>query len=164
MRFLNDWWGINENIAPAEIMLRAVVMFIITVLMLRIYGMRPFGKESTFDTIITFFIGGILVRGIVGATPFFSTVAAAIAILLIHKIMSKLSFYNKAFGWLVKGKPLLLYKDGNFHIENMKKNDITEHDICEEMRIVSQANSFDKIKEIYLERTGEISFVKKEQE
>src|SRR2546421_5320305 len=85
MRFLNDWWGINENISPLEISARAIVMFLIALVLIRLSGMRPFAKEQSFDTIITFLVGGILVRGVVGATPFFSTIAAAIVILLLHR-------------------------------------------------------------------------------
>lgn len=71
MQFLNQWWGIQENISPIEIAERSAVMFIIALILIRISGMRPFGKGNGVDTIITFLIGAILSRGIVGATPFF---------------------------------------------------------------------------------------------
>ena len=91
MRFLNDWWGVNEHITPLEIAARSAAMFIIALIMIRVSGMRPFGKENTFDTITTFLVGGILVRGVVGATPFFSSVVSGIVILILHRIVSKLS-------------------------------------------------------------------------
>src|SRR6478672_1075121 len=89
MKFMNDWWGINENIAPLEIAARSAVMFIIALLLIRMAGMRPFGKGEGFDKIITFLIGSILSRGVVVATPFFSTVVSMIVIILIHKTLSK---------------------------------------------------------------------------
>src|SRR5437588_4360321 len=119
--------------------------------------MRAFGKGDTFDMIVVFLVSGTLVRGVVGATPFFSTIAGAIVILIIHKIVCILSFYSKKFGWLAKGENYLLYKDGNFLIENMKRTNITQHDIFEELRFEFQVNSLDHIKEVYLERTGKIS-------
>jgi uncharacterized membrane protein YcaP (DUF421 family) len=160
MRFLNDYWGINENITPLEIAMRSAAMFVIALFMIRMAGMRPFGKENTFDTITTFLVGGILVRGVVGATPFFSTVASGIVILILHKLMSILTFYSKQIGWLAKGGNLLLYKDQKFFTANMKKANVTEHDIFEELRATTQLNDLEKIKEIYIERTGKISFVK----
>src|SRR5579885_2372257 len=114
MRFLNDWWGINENITPLEIMARSAVMFIIALALIRMAGMRPFGKGESFDQVITFLIGAILSRGIVGATPFFSTVASVLVIIFIHKLFSKLSIYNRFIGKLTKGNNYLLYKDGSF--------------------------------------------------
>jgi uncharacterized membrane protein YcaP (DUF421 family) len=161
MKFMNEWWGINENIAPLEIAARSAVMFIIALLLIRLAGMRPFGKGEGFDKIITFLIGAILSRGVVGATPFFSTVISMIVIILIHKILSKLSIYSKWFGQQVKGRPSILYESGNFIRENMNRVNITEHDIYEDLREETQLNSLDEIKEVYMERTGKLSFVKK---
>jgi len=162
MKFLNDWWGINENISPLETAARSAVMFLIALLLMRMSGMRPFGKGEPFDNIITFLIGGILSRGVVGATPFFSTVFSMIVIILVHKIFAKLSIYNKWFGSKVKGEKILLYRDGTFMKKNMSRVNITEHDILEDLRLEVQLSSLDKILEVYMERTGEISFVKKE--
>jgi uncharacterized membrane protein YcaP (DUF421 family) len=112
--------------------------------------------------VISFLIGAILSRGVVGATPFFSTVASMVVIVLIHKIFSKLSLYNKWFGKKLKGKCVLLFRDGKFIEENMKRTNISENDILEEARLNLQSGSLEKIKEVYIERTGEISFIKKE--
>ena len=162
MKFMNDWWGINENIAPLEIAARSAVMFIIALLLIRLAGMRPFGKGEGFDKVITFLIGAILSRGVVGATPFFSTIVSMIVIILIHKLLSKLSIYSKWFGRQVKGSAHLLYQSGKFLRENMNRVNITEHDIYEDLRVETQLNSLDDIKEVYMERTGQLSFVKKE--
>jgi uncharacterized membrane protein YcaP (DUF421 family) len=163
MKFLNDWWGINENISPLEIAARSAVMFLVALLLIRLAGMRPFGKGEPFDQIISFLIGGILSRGVVGATPFFSTIASMVIIILIHKTLAKLSVYNKAFGAQVKGKKILLYQDGKFFRRNMNRVNITENDILEDLRLEVQLGSLDKIKEVYMERTGRISFVEKEE-
>jgi uncharacterized membrane protein YcaP (DUF421 family) len=162
MEFLNNWWGINENITPLEIAARSAVMFIIALLLIRMAGMRPFGKGESFDQIITFLIGGILSRGVVGATPFMSTVISMVVIVLMHKVFSKLSIYNKWFGQKVKGGRMLLYQEGSFLAQNMNRANISEHDILEELRLNLQTESMDKVKEVYLERTGKVSFIKKE--
>jgi uncharacterized membrane protein YcaP (DUF421 family) len=162
MKFLNQWWGINENISPLEIAARSAVMFVVALLLIRMAGMRPFGKGEPFDQIITFLIGGILSRGVVGATPFIPTVVSMIVIILVHKVFAKLSIYNKWFGAKVKGEKILLYRDGNFMPENMRKVNITEHDILEDVRLQLQSADLNKVTEVYLERTGKISFIKKE--
>lgn len=163
MKFMNEWWGINENISPLEIAARSAVMFLIALLLMRMAGMRPFGKGEPFDNIITFLIGGILSRGVVGATPFFSTVVSMVVIIVIHKALAKLSIYSKWFGAKVKGEKVLLYRDGMFMEKNMQKTNITEHDILEDLRISVQLNSLEKIEEVYMERSGKISFVKKDE-
>lgn len=162
MKFLNDWWGINENISSLEIAARSAVMFIAALLLLRLAGMRPFGKGEPFDQIIAFLIGGILSRGVVGATPFIPTLVSMVVIIIIHKNFSKLSIYNKWIGEKVKGNKVLLFKDGKFLEKNMHRVNITKHDIMEDLRIEVQLGSLEKISEAYMERTGELSFVKKE--
>src|SRR6478672_9694779 len=128
MRFLNDWWGINENITPLEIAARSAVMFIVALMLIRLAGMRPFGKGESFDKIITFLIGAILSRGVVGATPFFSTITSVMVIILIHKVLSKLSIYNRFIGKLTKGNNYVLYKNGEFVRKNMEKANISDND------------------------------------
>lgn len=162
MKFLNEWWGINENISSLEIAARSAVMFIAALLLIRLAGMRPFGKGEPFDQIITFLIGGILSRGVVAATPFVPTIVSMIVIILVHKLFAKLSIYNKWFGARVKGEKVLLYRDGTFIRENMHRVNITEHDILEDLRLEVQLGNMEKIQEAYMERTGKISFVKKE--
>lgn len=162
MKFLNEWWGINENISPLEIAARSAVMFVVALLLMRMAGMRPFGKGEPFDNIISFLIGGILSRGVVGATPFFSTVASMVVIIIIHKILAKLSIYSKWFGSKVKGEKVLLFSNGVFIKKNMDSANITEHDILEDLRLEVQLGSLEKIEEVYMERSGKISFIKKE--
>ena len=162
MKFLNEWWGINENISSLEIAARSALMFIVALLLIRLAGMRPFGKGEPFDQIITFLIGGILSRGVVAATPFVPTIVSMVVIILVHKLFAKLSIYNKWFGAKVKGEKILLYHDGIFLRDNMHSVNITEHDILEDLRLEVQLADLNKIKEVYMERTGKISFVKKE--
>ena len=161
MEFLNNWWGINENITPFEIAARSAVMFVVALLLLRIAGMRPFGKGESFDRIITFLIGAILSRGVVGATPFFSTIMSMIIILFIHRILSLFSVYSKWFGEKIKGKHIVLYNKGQFLEENLKSTSISHEDIMEELRMKCQTDSLDLINTVLMERTGEISFIKK---
>lgn len=162
MESLNHWWGIKENIGPLEIAARSAVMFLLALVLIRISGMRPFGKGNGVDTIISFLIGAILSRGVVGASPFLSTVISAIVILFIHNMMTKLALRNPWWERQIKGRRYLLFKDGNFLKENMARADVSEKDIYEELRIQCQLGYLDKIEEVHLERTGEISFVKKE--
>ena len=160
---MNGWWGINENISPLEIAARSAVMFVIALLLMRMAGMRPFGKGEPFDNIITFLIGGILSRGVVGATPFFSTVFSMAVILIIHNILAGLSVYSKWVGAKVKGEKIVLFREGVFIKKNMNSTNITEHDILEDLRLELQSDSLDAIKEVYMERSGKISFVKKKE-
>jgi uncharacterized membrane protein YcaP (DUF421 family) len=86
-----------------------------------------------------------------------------IVIILVHKLFAKLSIYNKWFGAKVKGERVLLYHNGAFLPRNMERVNITEHDILEDLRLEVQMSDLKKIEEVYMERTGKISFVKKQE-
>ena len=161
MEELTEIWGVKENIGPLEIAARAFVMFFIALLLIRISGMRAFGKGTAFDNIISFLIGGVLSRGVIAATPFISTVVAGLVIVLIHRILSLITLDNKLIGTIVKGKKYLLYKDGNFIRQNLVRAGVSEDDVRDELRTDLQIDNLQEIEEINLERTGSISFIKK---
>lgn len=161
MKTFADWWGVHDDIAPFDLALRALVMFAVALTLLRLSGMRPFGKGSAFDNVIIILLGGILSRGVVGATPFFSAVAGGVAVMAAHWIFAWASFHWRGAGKVVKGRETLLYKEGKFFEENMRREKITHADILEELRIKMQLNSLEEVTEVYFERNGEVSFVKK---
>lgn len=161
MYFLNKWWGINEDISPLELAARAAVMFIITALIIRITGMRSYRRNTPFDIVAVLLVGGILSRGVVGASPFFSTIAGALAIAVLHKLIFKLSFISSLFESTVKGKRYLIYENKKFIKETMKEADVTKMEIYEDLRVQFQTESLDDFDKVYVEKTGEVSFIKK---
>ena len=90
----------------------------------------------------------------------FGTILAGFVMMLLHRVTAWISFHNKKAGSFFKGKKVLLMKDGQKHDNNLSKTLITEEDILEALRHDVNTASPDKIKEVYLERSGNISFVK----
>src|ERR1044071_2858216 len=148
MEFYNEWWGVNEHISVGEIACRSLVMFIICLVLIRISGMRPFGKGNAFDNIITFLIGAVLARGIVGATAFIPTVVSGLVLVLTHRILGELCVKSTFFEEFINGKSGILYKGGNFFKRNMDRANITRKDILEELRLKCHQVNLDDIEEI----------------
>ncbi|HVK97501.1 MAG TPA: YetF domain-containing protein [Flavisolibacter sp.] len=154
-------WDVDNKIGFVEVIIRSAAMFLILLFLIRIGGMRPFGKGGVIDTIIVILLGSVVARGIVGASPFLQTIVAAFVLILVHKLLSIITFYNKDMGRKIKGKPSLLY-DGQFNEVNMRISNITHNDIMEELRLKMHLDSLEVIDKIYMERTGEISFILKQ--
>jgi uncharacterized membrane protein YcaP (DUF421 family) len=159
---LEKYFGVSDHISIIEITVRSIIMFIATFLIIRFTGMRQFRQNSPFDMVIAFLVGGVLSRGVVGATPLFASLASGLALILLQKILYKISFDNKRIERIMKGQPYLIYKDGKFIKDNMRKADITTLEIFEDMRVDLKTDKLDDVAEIYVEKTGEISFVKKD--
>ena len=109
---INNLWGEGEQLNALQMSIRAFVMFLIALLFIRLTGKRAFAKKSPFDNVIVIMLGAVLARGVVGASPFFSTVAAAAMMMIIHRILAWSSVENKLVNKLLKGEIIPLYKDG----------------------------------------------------
>ena len=157
---INVIFGTGEELTAWQMAARAFVMFFIALLLIRIGGMRIFGKKTAFDNILVIMLGAILSRGVVGASPLFSTVAAAAVMVLIHKILGWLAMKHIWVGKIVKGYRHVLYKDGEVIHKNLRKTSISEDDLMEGVRVETHSDSLKEVKEIYMEKTGQISVVK----
>ena len=158
---INEICGSGEELAPLHMAARAFIMFFIALLLIRIAGMRVFGIKTAFDNILVIMLGAILSRGVVGASPFFSTIAAAAAMILIHKILAWLAMKNPWVGKIVKGYRHSLYHNGVIREENLRRTAISKDDLMEGVRLEINKNSLDEVEQIFIEKTGEISVVKK---
>ncbi len=158
---ISEIFGNGEDLSPLQMAARAFVMFFIALMLIRIAGMRVFGIKTAFDNILVIMLGAILSRGVVGASPFLSTVTAAAAMILVHKILAWLAMKHVWIGKIVKGYRHSLYHAGQIRDENLQKTSISKDDLMEGVRLEIHKNSLDDVEQIFLEKTGEISVVKK---
>ena len=158
---LEQLFGSGTELEPLQMGLRALCVFLIALIMIRMAGIRAFGMKSPFDYTIILLLGAILSRAVVGASPFISIVVACLVIVLMHRLFGILSIYSTAFGNLIKGDKILLYKDGLPLIKNMKKSLISNKDLAEGIRMELHSELQEDVESAYLERNGHISVIAK---
>ena len=161
---INELFGNGQNLTALQMAVRAFIMFFIALALIRIGGMRIFGKKTAFDNILVIMLGAVLARGVVGASPFFSTVAAASVMVVVHKILALLAMKYIWIGKIVKGIHRSLYKDGKMNLKNMRIATISKDDLMEGVRLQIHSNSLDNVKEVYIEKNGQVSVVENKQE
>ena len=162
MGIIIELFGEGRDLNALQMSCRTVVMFIIALALIRIAGIKTFGKNSAFDNIIIIMLGAILSRGVVGVSPFFPVVISGLTMVLMTRIISILSIYNKAFGKLVKGQSRSLFKNGTINKLNLHKSLLSENDLMESIRKEGNTTSLEDIEEAFLERDGTISVIKKD--
>ena len=96
------------------------------------------------------------------ASPFIPTSVACLVFVLIHWALAWLSQHNDAVGWLIKGEKTRLFAEGKVIAKNLDRSLISEKDLLESLRLRLNKNSFEQVQEMFLERNGEISVVKKD--
>lgn len=161
MEFLDNLLGLNaEVLSGGQMVARATIIFFISLILIRISGIRTLGKQSAFDTLTTLILGSILGRVIVANQPFFGTLLAALMVMLLHRLLAWMAFRYRKADVIINGETLLLMKNGKKQTKNLSKCHITDEDIMEALRRDVNINSIDQIKAVYLERSGDISIVK----
>jgi uncharacterized membrane protein YcaP (DUF421 family) len=157
---INNLFGSGRDLTSLQMALRGFIMFIIALILIRISGMRSFGSKSAFDNIIVIMLGAILSRAVVGVSPFVPTVAGATSLCVTHRVLAMLCARYHFMSTLMKGKVRILFKDGQMLRKNMLSADISNGDLEEGIRLAGNVNSFDKVNEVRMERSGQISVVK----
>jgi uncharacterized membrane protein YcaP (DUF421 family) len=162
METLIDIFGRGGSLTVFQMSMRATLVFVIAIILLRISGRRSFGLQMPLDNVIAILLGAILSRGVVGASPFLATLAAGTALVLLHRIFGMLAVYNKRFDLLVKGEEKLVYSAGKIIMRNMHRCMLSKADLMEGVRTATHGESLECINKIYVERDGKITVVMKE--
>jgi uncharacterized membrane protein YcaP (DUF421 family) len=162
MDFLNDILGLHtEQLKEYQMALRALIVFFSALALIRIAGIRTLGKTNAFDNLTALMLGAILGRSVVSNQSFWGHLLASLVIVLLHRLVAWITFKSHKAGRVFKGDPLRLMDKGEFIQSNLKKAHITKQDMEEGLRLSLNADELEKVKDIYLERSGDMSFVKK---
>lgn len=153
--------GSGDDINMLQMILRAVIIFFIALLLMRLGGLRIIGEKSGFDIAIVIMLGAILSRAIVGASPFLDTVMASLAMVSTNKLLAWLCTKNKKLDYFLKGSPLLLYANGKIHRSNMTKANLSQTELMTSLRLETNGDNLKEVSTAYMEPNGRISFVLK---
>ncbi len=154
--------GLDEDDLGAHHMaIRAVVVFIFAIFVVRIGEKRFIGKNTAFDVILGVMLGSVISRAITGQSPFFPTLVAAVVLVGLHWIFARLSFSAGWIGTLIKGSPRVLIRDGKIDWDAMRRSHLSENDLLSALRLREGMEDWSEVKEARLERNGEISVIRR---
>ena len=151
-------FGVRDDLDALQMAARAFVMFFIALLLVRIAGMRAFGHKSAFDTIVVIVLGALLSRPIVGASPFWSTVAAAAVLVGVHRILAVIGVQLPRLDRIIKGSELVLYQNGVLDHRAMLRAGISNNDVMAALRQQGMERLEDA-RTIYKEANGKLSVI-----
>ena len=161
METIYTLFGQGKDLDALQMSCRGIVLFFIALILIRVSGRRSFGVRSPLDNIITISLGAVMSRAIVGASAFVPVVVCCFVIVLLHRLVGWLIANSKAFGRFIEGEKILLFEDGVFLKENMKKALVCQEDLMQGVRKSAMTEDMEKIEKVFMERNGEISAIKK---
>jgi uncharacterized membrane protein YcaP (DUF421 family) len=161
MKLLYQLFGEGKDLSVIQMCDRAIVIYFIALLMLRISGRRTFGKKTAFDNTIVFILGAVLSRAVVGASDFVPTVASCLVLVLLHRGLAWLSIRSQSIRYILEGKSIRLYHNNHLEKENLNRSLIGEDELKGDLRMKANIGSLDDADEVYMETSGEVSVIKK---
>src|SRR5256884_6450143 len=94
-----------------QVSLRGVIVFIVTLVMVRLSSKRSLAEKTAFDAALIVIIASVLARAINGSAPFFPTLGIGFILVLLHRLLGLAAYYSHGFGILIKGKPAVLVQN-----------------------------------------------------
>lgn len=114
---------INSDTGYFYTSFRCLILFCLSILFIRFTNHRM-NLNTPLDFLMITISGGLISRGIVGATSLGITIEAFVMLLILHKILAKLCFISSRTGYLFKGSSHFLMNNGTINHQNMKRFNI----------------------------------------
>jgi uncharacterized membrane protein YcaP (DUF421 family) len=145
-----------------QISIRGIIVFVATLLMIRLGHKRSLARKTPFDAVLIVILASVLSRAINGSAAFFATLGGSVVIVVVHRLFALIAYHSHAFGILIKGRPEIIVENGNLVMGTMRRNHISEHDLEEDLRLDAELENISRVQVARVERSGDISFIKKE--
>src|SRR6266498_729045 len=169
--FMNAFWNSFEtllglgveprNLTFMQISLRGIIVFLVTLVAVRLGHKRSLSRKTPFDAVLLVILAAVLSRAINGSAAFFATLGGGVVLVVLHRLFAHLAYYSHGFGILVKGRPDTIVHDGECDFRMMRRNHISMHDLEEDMRLGAHIDDLSRVRLARVERSGDISFIKK---
>jgi uncharacterized membrane protein YcaP (DUF421 family) len=151
-----------KQLTFVQVSLRGVIIFLITLVMVRLSSRRSLAEKTAFDAILLVILASILSRAINGSAGFFTSIGASFILVFLHRFFGWIACRSHAFGKIIKGCPVVIIENGQLKRDAMRENLISDHDLEEDLRLDAETDDIEKIKIARLERSGDVSFIKRE--
>lgn len=158
-RMLQDLFSFN--VAPLDLIVRAVVVYLAILLLLRISGKREMGQLSPTDFVAILLISNAVQNSMNGGdNSLIGGLLLASVLIALSFLISYLTYKNRIFRTIFEGTPTLLIHKGKLLEKNLAKEHMNES----ELRILLRKQGLHKLDEIetaILESDGSLSVTKK---
>ncbi|MDZ4657161.1 MAG: DUF421 domain-containing protein [Bythopirellula sp.] len=163
-----DWYrlllGEHPPIYILEIVLRVVLIYFFTLLLLRWSGKRTIGEITFFDFAIIIALGTAVGDGMIyDDTPLIHSFIVIFGVLALQRFMAKLTEKNELLENLIEGKSTLIVENGVIRLDKLHEESLSQEELFESLRYEG-IHQLGQVALAYLEPTGKMSVIKNTQE
>jgi uncharacterized membrane protein YcaP (DUF421 family) len=150
-----------KDLTFAQFSMRGVIVFVFTLVIVRLGDKRSLSKKSAFDAALLIILASVLSRAINGTGAFFATLGDSAVLVALHRLLAYCACRSERFRLLIKGHPDVIVRDGKFLPENIRRNQVSEEGVREDMRLRAEIEDIEFIHLARLECSRDTSFIKK---
>jgi len=145
------WW---------EFVLRAIAVYVVLLVLVRLSGKRTVGQFTPFDLIVVVLLGTAVQNSLIGEdTSLPGGLILAATLIALNWLTGFVTARQPALDRLVEGSPVLLARDGVVFEAALRRQSISLAEFESEMRAADCGEAAD-IRLAVLETNGRISIVK----
>jgi len=159
---MSDLLGLSlqgKDLNLTQICLRGVIVFFVTLIMVRVADRRFLAKLSAFDVILGFLLASMMARAVNGSAAFLPTMLAGFVLVFLHRGLAILAFYSDAFGRLIKGDASIVVENGVPNRQRLRALHMSEKDLFEELHLNGNVDALNQVRKATVERNGKISVI-----
>ena len=150
----------NGDANTAQLCVRAVIIFLIGIVYIRIAGRRTFSSATPLDIVVALIVGSNLSRAMTGKASFLPALSATLLLVVLHRVFVMLTIRWNWLAKIMKAEPVVLVRDGAPDRAAMDRHGIAEADLLEGLRL-EQAEHPEDVRLAMLENSGRISVVRR---
>lgn len=157
MEFERIFLGDLTWLAVLEILLRTVVLYLYTLLLIRIVGKRGLGQLSPFEFLIIVALGSAIGDPMFyPEVPVFSGMLVITAVVGLERLLVLVTESNRSVEAVIESVPVCVVADGKLVQENLDKEDLSKNEVEMLLRLEGVENLGD-VHRAYLEPIGKMS-------
>ncbi len=142
--------------------LRATIIYIYSLIIMRLMGKRQIGEMQPFEFIVTILIADLTCIPMSDVSiPLLYGISASLAVFILHQLLSLLDKSGNFFKGALSGKPSVVINENGVDFSELKKNNLDVSDLIENMRILGYF-SLDSVNYAIYESNGNLSALEKE--
>ena len=146
------WW---------EFVLRAVVVYVALLVMVRLSGKRSVGQFTPFDMILLILLGTAVQNSLLGEDiSLLGGVILSGTLIALNHVVGWLAARSRRFHGFVEGRAMQIIQDGVLDKEKLRGEGVSEMDVDEALR----RNGLEHVSEVrsgWIETDGNITLIKK---
>ncbi len=141
------------------VVLRAVVLYIVVLISLRIMGKGELGQLQPFDLVVSLMIAELAAMPMEDLNaPMSHGITAIATLVFLQCLTSFLSLKSNKVRKIICGTPSILITHGKFNFQEMKKLRVNVNDILGQLRLKGYSNA-DDIDYLIMETNGQMSVI-----